>query len=164
MLSRDRSISLKRRVFISYQHEDHGKAAGFDLMRRNPNVDLDITCRRLLQPVDSNDKDYISRQIREQLTGTSVTVVVIGEETKLSEWVEREIRWSLEKEPPNGIVGLRLTPEAEIPQALTECGAEILEWYVPEDTREFQAAIERAAARSRLVGSMPSGTGGSCGR
>ena len=76
-----------RRIFISYQHEDEMKAKGFNLLRWNKNVDIEFVGRHLLSPVDSGNRDYITRKIKEQLHGTSVTVVLIGSKTHESDWV-----------------------------------------------------------------------------
>lgn len=155
---------MTRRIFISYQHEDQLTAKGFNLMRYNENLDLEFVGRHLLDPVNSNDPDYISLKIREQIAGSSVTVVLIGDETAESEWIAREIQWSLDKQPSNGVVGIRLNLQADIPQGLKDCGAEILDWYEPEDVGEFQDAIERAAAASRRASLMPTNSASTCTR
>lgn len=151
------------RVFISYQHGDQLKAKGFNLMRYNANLGLKFRGRHLLDPVNSEDRAYISRKIREQIKGSSVTIVLIGNDTAQSEWVEREIQWSLDKEPPNGLLGIRLSPDALIPDMLADCGAEILNWYEPDDVHEFQAVIERAAGMARLAPMMPTNSATTCG-
>jgi hypothetical protein len=155
---------VARRIFISYQHLDYLKAKGFNLLRWNENVDLEFVGRHLLSPVDSENDDYIARKIREQLKGTSVTVVLIGEETAESSWVEKEINWSAEK--GNGLVGIRLAPDVPIPEALEQSGAEILNWFEPGDHKEFQPAIERAAIGMRRAEAIlrTGGGVGSCAR
>jgi hypothetical protein len=155
---------MSRRIFISYQHADQLTAKGFNLMRYNEHLDLEFVGRHLLDPVKSNDPDYIGRQIREQIMGSSVTVVLIGDETADSEWVGREIQWSLDKQPANGILGIRLNPEADIPDELTDCGAEMLEWYTPDDVHEFQEAIERAATAARRAPLMLVNSASTCSR
>ncbi|MGH3907352.1 MAG: TIR domain-containing protein, partial [Pseudonocardiaceae bacterium] len=110
------------------------------------------------------ERAYISRKIREQIKGSSVTIVLIGNDTAQSEWVEREIQWSLDKEPPNGLLGIRLSLDAVIPDMLADCGAEILNWYEPDDVQEFQAAIERAAGMARLAPMMPTNSATTCRR
>ena len=72
---------MARRIFISYQHDDRMKAKGFNLLRWNRNVETEFVGRHLLDPVKSSDPAYISKKIREQLKGTSVTVVLIGDST-----------------------------------------------------------------------------------
>src|SRR5437763_14620626 len=98
---------MARRIFISFQYADQMKAKGFHLLRWNKNVEsFDCVGRHLLDPVDSTNKTYIAAKVREQLKGTSVTVVLIGKETAQSDWVADEIDWSLEK--GNGVVGICL--------------------------------------------------------
>jgi hypothetical protein len=129
------------------------QAKGFNLQGKNPNIDFDFVGRHLLDPVDSENEDYIKRKIREQIIGTSVTVVIIGKETAYSEWVAWEIKESLNKENPNGIVGILLkdaTPpprNSPLGKALYEAGAEIVEWK----QEEVDAAIDRAAKAAGSV-------------
>jgi MTH538 TIR-like domain (DUF1863) len=155
---------MTRRVFISYQHLDRMRTKGFNLMRYNRHLDLNFTGRHLLDPVNSENADYITRCIKQQLSGTSVTVVLIGERTAQSGWVDREITWSTEKSPPNGLVGIRLDPSAEVPRQLVEGGAEILDWNEPGDVAEFGPAIERAALAARRAPTMVLASGASCSR
>jgi hypothetical protein len=150
-----------RRIFISYQHRDHKKAQGFNLLQWNKNVELEVSTRHMLSTVDSENRPYISTKIREQLTGTSVTVVLIGRETHQSDWVADEIRWSQEK--GNGLVGICLEPSVTVPAGLNDCGAEILSW----DPHAFNDAIERAAlaaGRAVSIAASASSGSGSCSR
>ena len=147
---------MARRIFISCQYEDQMKAKGFNLLRWNKNVDVEFVGRHLLDPVNSNNWDYISRKIREQLTGTSVTVVLIGDTTWQSNAVAYEVQQSLKKSSPNGILGIRLHDGVKIPDSLQDCGAEIIDW-TPD---EFEAAIDRAAlaaVRAKVVAAGPGG-------
>lgn len=153
---------MTRRVFISYQHLDQMKVKGFNLLQWSKSVNVDFVGRHLLSPVDSDNKQYISSKIREQIKGTSVTVVLIGEETADSDWISDEVKWSLEKDPPNGILGIRISPDAPIPDALNECGAEIVDW----DASKFTDAIERAAVAAKRVPLIKAavGAGSGCSR
>jgi len=158
---------VARRVFISYQHKDRMKAKGFNLLRWNKNVDLEFVGRHLLDPVDSDNEGYISQKVKEELAGTSVTIVLLGKETSQSGWVQWEIEQSLEKK--NGILAIKLagdvpTPAKDSPvgKALDDAGAEIIDWK-PET---FDAAIERAfkaAGRARSVAAA-AGSDSNCGR
>jgi hypothetical protein len=146
---------MARRIFISYQHKDQMKAKGFHLLRWNKNVNLEVVGRHLLDPVDSNNEEYIRSKIIEELKGTSVTVVLIGSETSQSEWVKWEIEKSLEKSDPNGILAIRLSRNAPLPknspvgEALKNAGAEIIDWK----PYKFGEAIERAfRAAGRIQG------------
>jgi hypothetical protein len=152
----------RRRVFISYQHSDLMKAKGLNLMRYNDNVDVNFIGRHLLTPVNSHDPNYISRKIREQIKGSSATIVLIGKDTAESSWVEKEIEWS--REQGKGIIGIRIDPDAPVPNALIDAGAEILNWYKPADVQQFDASIERAIVATRRAKFMPVNSMSTCAR
>ena len=121
---------MRRRIFLSFQHEDRQQASGFNLLQWNPNVDFDFVERHLLSPADSTDQDYIRSRIREELNGTSVTIVLVGQRTAESEWVDFEM-------------GIRLkdSEESPVPAALEEAEARVIEW----NPSHFSDEIERAA-------------------
>ncbi|MBA7501433.1 hypothetical protein ES706_00003 [subsurface metagenome] len=132
---------MSRRVFISFQHDDNMQAKGFALLQWNPNVPVEFVGRHLLSPVDSEDEQYVRSKIREKLEGTSVTIVLIGAHTADSEWVDFEIRESLNR--GNGVLGIRLPghENTDVPPALKEAGAKIINWN--QDI--FPDEVERAA-------------------
>ena len=156
----------RRKIFISYQHKDQMKAKGFNLLSWAKNVDVDFVGRHLLDPVDRTNKQYIDSKIREQIKGSSVTVVLIGKDTKESEYQPWEIEQSLAKDAPNGILGIKLDKSVKLPkdsgvgQLLYDAGAEIIEW----DASKFGDAIERAALaakRGPRIKRTPPASGGS---
>ena len=138
---------MARRVFISYEGEDRNKGKGFNLLQWNKNVDVEFVGRHLLDPVKSTDPDYIRAEIKERIKGTSVTVVICGDHTNESEWVRQEIAWSLEKNPPNGLLAIKLTDNAQVPDSLIDCGAEVIGW----NPNDFADALERAAFQAGRV-------------
>jgi hypothetical protein len=154
---------MPRRIFISYEGHDRDQAKGFNLLRWNTNVDLEFVGRHLLDPVDSTNSDYITRKVKEQLHGSSVSVVLIGEHTTESEWVAKEVQWSLEK--GNGILGIRLRgqADAEVPQTLIDCGAEIMDW-VPDKFAEAIERAVRAAGRAAVLVRSGESSGSACAR
>lgn len=104
-------------------------------------MDFDFKGRHLLSPVNSSNESYIRSKIREMMNGTSVTVVLIGRNTKDSDWVKWEIEESRAR--GNGIIGIRLKGQenAEAPETLTENGYEVIDW-VPSS---FSDEVERCA-------------------
>lgn len=153
---------MTRRIFISYQHADQMKARGLNLMTYNRNINIDFTGRHLLDPVKSHDPNYISRKIKEKITGSSATIVLIGKKTAESDWVDKEIQWT--KDQGKGIIGIRIDPDAPVPDGLTDYGSEILNWYEPGDVNQFDDAIERAIAATNRGRAMPTNTMSTCTR
>ena len=159
---------VTRHIFISYQHKDQMKAKGFNLLSWAKNVDVDFVGRHLLDPVKSKDEQYIKSEINKQIKGTSVTVVLIGKDTKESEYQPYEIEQSLAKEAPNGILGIRLNKSVDLPKnsptgkLLHDAGAEIIDW----EPNKFGEAIERAVlstGRASKIKRIPPG-GKKCAR
>lgn len=157
---------MARRVFLSYQHRDEGRAKGFDLLRRSPNLDVNYSVRHQMQRVNSSNPGYVGERIRSQIKGTSVTVVLIGSATAESDWVAKEIEWSLSKQPPNGLLGIVIDPNAPVPPGLVEAGAELIDWTKAGDYKDFEAAIEAAALAASRAGAIAAsvGNGSTCGR
>lgn len=142
---------VKRHIFISYQHKDQMKAKGFNLLRWAKHVNVDFVGRHLLDPVKSKDEQYIKSEIKKQIKGTSVTVVLIGKDTKESVYQPYEIEQSLAKDAPNGILGIKLDETVDLPKdcevgkLLYDAGAEIIDW----DPNKFGEAIDRAATAAK---------------
>ena len=141
---------MPRRVFISYQHDDREQARGFALLQWNRSVDFKFVGRHLLTPVNSENESYIKRKVREQMDGTSVTAVLIGQNTKDSEWVRSEVEDSIAR--GNGVIGIRLKNQenAPIPDYLSSNGIEVINW----NPDEFSDAVERCAL---IAGRRPQG-------
>lgn len=85
----------RRKVFISFVHEDKNSV---DLLRgqaKNENSDLDFIDMSLQVPFNSENAEYIQRGIRERIKQSSVTVVLVSDKTHESDWVNWEISESL---------------------------------------------------------------------
>lgn len=110
---------MARRVFFSFKYEDvsramvvrhswvaQGKeAAGF--------IDA-AKFEEVRRQGDNAIKNWIDRQ----LVGTSVTVVLVGEKTSSSRWVDYEIRKS--KEIGNGLLGIDVSKIKDLQGNLSE--------------------------------------------
>lgn len=137
-----------RRVFISYQHGDIKQAQGFNLLRWNNNVNFEFVGRYLFGQINSETEAYIRLKIREQMKGTSCTVVLIGKNTHNSVWVNWEIEESISQ--GKAIIGIFLPDceNEEVPEALIENGCTIIEW----DPHKFGEEIEKECL---IVGRPP---------
>jgi len=95
------------RIFLSFAYdEDKNEANGFRGMLENPDANIDFvdgSCKR-----DYGDKTdaEIDAYIRSLIEQSSVTVCLISQHTKNSDWVDRELELSSSK--GKGIVGIVL--------------------------------------------------------
>lgn len=90
-------------VFVSYDHDDQQQVGGFKLLKSNPNHPLDFHDHSLKEPVVGLSgrpikyppSDLRSKPVRDEISRkldrASKLVVLIGENTYKSDWVEWEI-------------------------------------------------------------------------
>ena len=107
---------------------------------KNKNSDLDFIDYSLRIPFNSENAEYIRRGIRERIKNSSVTVVLVGDTTHRSQWVDWEIRESIKQ--GKGVVAVRLRESLfqKLPGALTEHGIKPIPW----DHEKIRDAIDNA--------------------
>ena len=131
-----------RRVFLSFHIEDKQQVAGFRLMTKNPNLDLEIYDEGLQEPIDSEQSGYIKQVIREKIRHASVVVCLIGNRTAWRDWVEWEMITAIQER--KGVCGVRLKgSHGRTPSVLEELGAPVASW----DLEDIIRVIECSAAR-----------------
>lgn len=113
---------MARRVFFSFKYKDVSRA----MVIRNSWV---TQGKKAAGFIDAADFEAIKKQgdsaikkwIDEQLEGTSVTVVLVGEKTCNSKWVKYEIEKSIEK--GNGLLGIDISKIKDLQGNTSErCG------------------------------------------
>jgi len=96
---------MARRVFFSFHYERDGQRAS---VVRNSWVTKGETAGYIdaanWEEVKGKGEAAVKRWIEDELSGTSVTVVLIGTETSSREWVQYEIRRSHAR--GNGMLGI----------------------------------------------------------
>lgn len=107
----------KRRIFISFDHDDTEQVNGFMGLRYITDG-FEFYNHKLDHRIRSSDADYVLRVIRDEyIKPSSVTVVLIGNRTAQSSWVKWEIAESLRQ--GKGILGIRLKGSwAEVPNGI----------------------------------------------
>lgn len=102
-----------RKIFVSYHHK--GDQSTYRRFARDYSDDLDVFDDHSVErKADSTNVTYLARVCRERITGTSVTVVLIGRNTGGRRFVDWEIIDTLNKE--HGLVGI-LAPDVPREQA-----------------------------------------------
>ena len=136
-------------AFVSYDHNDQKQVAGFKLLKNNPNHPLDFRDHSLKEPVTDRygrpivypPSDPRSQPVRDEIIGkfknASKLVVLIGEQTAKSDWVDWEIKtFYAMKRPISGdhtwkrIRGMTLkgSEVAPMPPALGDRSTKVLGW------------------------------------
>lgn len=136
-------------VFVAFDHDDQKQVAGFKLLKSNPKHPLDFRDHSLKEPVrDRTGKpikyppsDPRSKPVRDEIVqkfvNASKLVVLIGDDTHNSEWVEWEINtfYGMKRQLSGEntwkrIRGMKLKgwESAAIPPALVNRSTKVMEW------------------------------------
>ncbi|MGO3928377.1 TIR domain-containing protein [Rhodopseudomonas pseudopalustris] len=104
---------VKHKIFVSYHHG--GDQPYYDSFSQTFHDNFEVIYdNSLARAVDSDDVEYVMRQIRESfITGSSCTIVLVGAETWKRKYVDWEIKATLDKQ--HGLIGVRL-PTAPLNQ------------------------------------------------
>lgn len=108
-------MTIRRKCFISYHHDDQAEV---DAFIRTFDHDHNVFISRGLgqqmtdEIINSTDTDYVMRRIREGfLADSTVTIVMFGRCTWARRYVDWEIQASLrsgQQTTPNGLLGIKL--------------------------------------------------------
>ena len=136
-------------IFVSFDHDDQNQVGGFKSLKSNPNHPLEFNDHSLKEPVtDRSGKpikyppsDPRSKPVRDEILKKfekcSKLVVLIGNDTHGSEWVEWEINsfFKMKKEISGDktwkrIRGMKLkgSDNAKIPNALGDQSTKAMIW------------------------------------
>lgn len=140
---KDASQDTSRHVFISFAYEDRDEVNLLRGQAKNEKTDLQFDDYSVKEAFDSKDADYIKRQIRSKLEGTSVTIVYLSSQSATSKWVDWEIRESLKL--GKGVIGVYKgeRPPRELPQSFKEFNLKSVKWA----HEELSKAIEEASRK-----------------
>jgi hypothetical protein len=118
----------KRNVFISFATEDINEVNLLRAQAKNENNDIEFNDHSVRAPYDSERAKYIQQKITERINRSSVTVVYVSDKTAASDWVEWEVKTSLElgKKVVAVHAGDRFTGRK--PSWLAEKGVKVVPW------------------------------------
>lgn len=149
---------MTQRVFLSYANLEH------ETLDRVASLVAEIGFGVSGRDFTRNELFAVGSPLQ-QLQAASVALVLVTADAEASDAVAREIGWAIEQ--GKGIVGLKLEPEAQIPRALWNAGAEVLDAREPADLNYLPRAIDASVRGARLLelaASRGTGSGGSCAR
>jgi hypothetical protein len=138
----------RHNVFISFDTSDLGEVNLLRGQAKNENSDIDFNDYSVKEPFDSNNADYIKRQIRERIRQSSVTIVYVSSETCKSRWVDWEIKESIRLK--KGVVAMHKgnSPPPKLPNAIVDNRVKVVPW----NHEALSKAVEQAA--TKRTGSM----------
>ena len=120
---------MARKVFFSFKYDDVQRAMNV----RNSNVisgalKSGFIDKADFEAVEKQGDKAIQKWIDEQLTGTSVTVVLVGANTNKSKWVKYEIEQSIAR--GNGLLTIDISKIADLNGNTTDCCSLRAQGYV----------------------------------
>lgn len=88
---------------------------------------LDFKVQDLLKRWDTDDEIVIKQAITKSITGTSRTIVFVGEHTHKSKWVKQEVIMTLERKKPVYAIWLK-DESGKVPKCLSDNKIRIYQW------------------------------------
>lgn len=133
----------KRNVFISFDSRDLDHVNLLRGQAKNENNDLEFNDYSLKEPFDSERAEYIKSGIRERIRQASVTVIYITDITHESDWVNWEVRESIEQGKGVICVHSGEAPPNNLPSFIGEFNLKVVPWK----HKELSDAIHEAAQK-----------------
>lgn len=114
--------------FFSFKEDDRPTVVTIKGKAVNPHYSgLDFRVKDLLRRWDTIDRGRIRAAITTSMSGTSRTIVFVGNNTHRSYWVEEEVKKTLENGKKCYAIRLNGTSGAK-PQFLTDNGIHLYSW------------------------------------
>ena len=86
----------RKNVFISFSVKDIDEVNLVRAHAKNENSDIEFNDRSVREPYNSERAEYIRSRLKDRINQSSTTVVYVSENTANSNWVEWEVKTSLE--------------------------------------------------------------------
>jgi len=115
-------------VFFSFTEPDRGVVLTIKGRAVNPDYsNLKFRVKDLLKRWDTEDTAVIRRAITTAMSGTSRTIVFVGERTHRSKWVREEVEMTLQKNKPVYAIRLKET-NGQKPKVLEDNNIFLYSW------------------------------------
>lgn len=128
------------RAFLSFVEEDLSLVNLFRGQAKREGSDLDFADYSIKEPFDSANAAYIVRGITDQIKMVQITICLYGPTTYTSNWVDWELRKTLELRKP--VMGVCLYGDGRVryhPAALDAHPR--LGWNIPEIVRTMRRLV-----------------------
>ena len=120
--------SERKNVFISFAYEDIDEVNLLRGQSKNDLLEIAFNDWSVSEPFNSKNSDYIQERITDRINQCSTTVVYVSDSTAASEWVDWEVRKSLELGKRIVAVHAGTTRPTQIPKCVTDNGIRVVPW------------------------------------
>jgi hypothetical protein len=115
-------------VFFSFTEPDRGVVLTIKGRAVNSKyTNLNFRVKDLLKRWDTEDDSVIKQAITKAMTGTSRTLVFVGEKTHKSKWVKEEVNMTIDNGKPVYAIRLKDT-NGKTPKVLEDNGIFLYSW------------------------------------
>lgn len=119
----EREVMAKERVFVSYDHsEDARYKRMLEAWNANPNFDFEFDSRGPDVAIDSEDAAVIKSTLARQMKTASHLLVLVGEKTSASKWVNWEIARAKQADVKLRLAAVKLARGSMTPAGLLGVG------------------------------------------
>jgi hypothetical protein len=123
-----KEIQMPNVCFFSFTEADRGVVLTIKGRAVNPDYqNLNFRVKDLLKRWDTEDVAVIRQAISKAMSGTSRTIVFVGERTHRSRWVREEVKMTLENKKPVYAIRLRDTNGTK-PKVLEDNSIHLYNW------------------------------------
>jgi len=131
-IRKNQTLMPRRRAFLIFRVEDQDRVCDFCAMAKEIDPHLDFIDFALKVHFKNENAAYVRHCIRKRMEASSMVVVFVGKTTHDCEWVDWEIRESLDM--GKFMMALRLSDERSLrmPKALREHRVKLLSWNQDE--------------------------------
>jgi hypothetical protein len=115
-------------VFFSFKEEDRETVLTIKGRAVNSHYSgLNFRVKDLLKRWKTENEAVIKQAISKAMSGTSRTIVFVGEKTHSSYWVPHEVKMTLDSKKPVYAIRLKNT-NGKIPKCLSDNGIHVYSW------------------------------------
>lgn len=124
----ERSQASRKNVFISFAFEDLNEVNLLRGQAKNENSNLEFNDRSIKEPFNSERAEYIRQKLTERINQCSTTIIYLSGNTPGSEWVDWEVRKSIELGKNVIATHKGDAPPALLPSAVNDNRIEVVPW------------------------------------
>lgn len=124
----ERGEGERRNVFLSFSSDDIDEVNLLRAHAKNEKSDIDFIDRSVRKPYDSERDEYLKQRIADRINQASKTVIYLSDSSAKSDWVDWEIRKSIQLGKEVVAVHKGDAPPRTLPPAVIEHGIKVVRW------------------------------------